>query len=208
MICGDKNGTYGCHLSVFSVDVTFARHFMVICPFPTLLFYRSASGIISYVSKRTIYNGGNAASYLLNSLQIDRLWKAIELWKISCRRLFSFPQIFKISDSNLLLYMEARHFQIHSYIVPSSSIGLLTPFLYMHKSACVKMWWLHSCWVWVYIGIVSRICSHGCWLRQLSDWGNWVTGLFSGFWNPKHLSCGTMVVFINRTKWGQPSYCI
>ena len=31
VICGGKNGTNGCHLTVISVDIAFARHFMAPC---------------------------------------------------------------------------------------------------------------------------------------------------------------------------------
>ena len=46
VICGTENCTNGCHLTVFSVDVVFARQYMAT---PTL-HYRSASGI-GYASK-------------------------------------------------------------------------------------------------------------------------------------------------------------
>ena len=35
-ICGGENGTNGCHLGVFSVNVAFARHSMATHPPPTL----------------------------------------------------------------------------------------------------------------------------------------------------------------------------
>ena len=34
MICGGKNGTNGCHLDVFSVDIAFFHHFVVTCLSP------------------------------------------------------------------------------------------------------------------------------------------------------------------------------
>ena len=47
MIYGTENGTNGCHLAVFSVDVAFAHH--TVDP-TTLHLYRSA-GAIGYASK-------------------------------------------------------------------------------------------------------------------------------------------------------------
>ena len=47
-VCGGENDTSGCHLAVFSEDVTFAHHFMAIHltpPTPTLPPCRSASSI-------------------------------------------------------------------------------------------------------------------------------------------------------------------
>ena len=34
MICEGKNGTNGCHLAVFSVDIAFSHHFVAIYPPP------------------------------------------------------------------------------------------------------------------------------------------------------------------------------
>ena len=46
VICGGENGTTGCHLSVFRVNVAFAHHFVATCLPPTFPPYRSASGIV------------------------------------------------------------------------------------------------------------------------------------------------------------------
>ena len=48
VICGTENGTYGCHLAVFSVDINFPCYYVSI---PVLLLppYRNAIGI-GYVS--------------------------------------------------------------------------------------------------------------------------------------------------------------
>ena len=47
-ICGgeNENGTNGCHLAVFSVDVAFTHHFMATCPPLSLPPCRSANGIL------------------------------------------------------------------------------------------------------------------------------------------------------------------
>ena len=50
VICGGANNTSGCHLAIFSEDVTLAHHFVVSCPPPTLPPCKSASGI-DYPSK-------------------------------------------------------------------------------------------------------------------------------------------------------------
>ena len=48
MICGDENGSSGCHLAVFNVDITLIHHYVA----PHALSpYRSASGI-GYASKK------------------------------------------------------------------------------------------------------------------------------------------------------------
>ena len=57
-------------------------------PPPTLHPYRSACVANKKLSKLA----GNSASYPFNSLCIDRLWIAIELWQIACKHLFSFPR--------------------------------------------------------------------------------------------------------------------
>ena len=62
-ICGGENDTNGCHLTGFSEDVAFARHFVA-----TLPPYKSANGI-DYASKMV----GNSASYSPNSWWVDRL---------------------------------------------------------------------------------------------------------------------------------------
>ena len=52
-ICGGENGTNGCHLAVYSEDVTFACPFMNTRPPPAFSTCRSASGI-GYISKKAI----------------------------------------------------------------------------------------------------------------------------------------------------------
>ena len=67
MICGGENGTSGCHLTVFTVNVAFAHHFVATHPSTTLPPYKSASGI-GYTSKTTVFKVvSNSASYLLNT---------------------------------------------------------------------------------------------------------------------------------------------
>ena len=44
MICGGENGTSGCHLAVFSVDIALAYDCVALYPPLTLLPYRNASG--------------------------------------------------------------------------------------------------------------------------------------------------------------------
>ena len=61
MICVGENDVNGCHLAIFSVDVALACHFVAPYP-PTLLLYRSASGI-GYTSKQLSKMAGNSASY-------------------------------------------------------------------------------------------------------------------------------------------------
>ena len=54
--------TSGCHLTVFSEDVAFARHFVATHTSPTLPPCRSASGI-DYPSKKLPKITGYSASY-------------------------------------------------------------------------------------------------------------------------------------------------
>ena len=68
-VCGGENGTNGCHLAVFSVNVAFACHFMATHSPPTLPPCKSASGIV-YASKKSKMVG-NLASYPLNCWRID-----------------------------------------------------------------------------------------------------------------------------------------
>ena len=71
-ICGGENDTNGCHLSGFSEDIAFARHFVASHPPPILPPSRSATDI-GYISKKLSKMAGNSASYSLNSWRIDRL---------------------------------------------------------------------------------------------------------------------------------------
>ena len=48
-----ENGTNGCHLAVFSLDVAFACHFMATHLPPTFPLYRSTTGI-GYGSKKLL----------------------------------------------------------------------------------------------------------------------------------------------------------
>ena len=50
VICGGENGTSGCYLAVFCVDVALAYHFVAPYTLPTLPPYGSASDI-GYTSK-------------------------------------------------------------------------------------------------------------------------------------------------------------
>ena len=50
MICGGAHDTSGCHLAVYSEDLTIARHFVATRTPPTLPPCRNASGI-DYTSK-------------------------------------------------------------------------------------------------------------------------------------------------------------
>ena len=87
--CRGENGTNGCQLTVFSLDVAFARHFLSICPPPC----SSPTGVLVILATpvKILYKMvGNSARYTPNSWLIDRLWIAIELWQISYKHLFSF----------------------------------------------------------------------------------------------------------------------
>ena len=75
MICGFENGTNGCNLAVFDVDVAFACHFVVPINGPHLC--RSARDV-GYSSENSKM-AGNSASYPFNSWCIDRLRISIEL---------------------------------------------------------------------------------------------------------------------------------
>ena len=63
MLCGGENGTNGCHLAVFSVDIAFSRHFVATHlpshPIGVLLVLATPTRL----SKMT----DNSASYSLNS---------------------------------------------------------------------------------------------------------------------------------------------
>ena len=88
VICGGENGTDGCQLVVFSVDIAFAHCFVA----PTLHPYRSACGI-GHTSKKLFKMVGNSATYPFNSWCIDRLWmNAIESWWIAWNSIF-LPEI-------------------------------------------------------------------------------------------------------------------
>ena len=69
VICGFENGTSGCHLVAFSVDVAFAMpHHLYFHP------YESGCGIyIENASEKPAKMVSNLASYPFNSWCIDRL---------------------------------------------------------------------------------------------------------------------------------------
>ena len=69
LICGGENGTNGCHLTIFGIDVAFVHHLVATCLPPPC---RSASGI-GYTIKNLSSMSGNSASYPLNSWWIDKL---------------------------------------------------------------------------------------------------------------------------------------
>ena len=61
-----ENGTNRCHFAVFTIDIAFACHLVATHQLPTLLPYRSASGI-GYTSKKLSKMVGDSATYPLHS---------------------------------------------------------------------------------------------------------------------------------------------
>ena len=70
MICGVENSTNRYYVAVFSVDITFACHFMAPHP-PHLHPYKSACGI-GYASIKLYKMVGNSTSYPFKSWCMDR----------------------------------------------------------------------------------------------------------------------------------------
>ena len=86
MVCGGENGTNGCHLAVFSVDIAFACYF-VVPHYP----YRSA-GLWYWLFSKS-YLKWRAIKLAIHSpvaACVDRLWIAIASWQITYKHLFSF----------------------------------------------------------------------------------------------------------------------
>ena len=68
VICGVENDTNGHHLTVFSVDIAFDCHFMVLHQSPIFYPYKRAFGI-GYASEKAISKMvGNSATVAMHSI--------------------------------------------------------------------------------------------------------------------------------------------
>ena len=83
VICRSENGTNGCHLVLFSVDVAFTLH--LVAPHHPLL--SNPIGVLIVLAMPV--KVAQLSTYPFNSWCIDRVWIAIELWQIAYKHLFS-----------------------------------------------------------------------------------------------------------------------